>query len=420
MPEIAYLESARSKNRVSAETPQTLDPATQESLYVRYDMEALRRTAKRENPAKYAAESAGSLGMWRYKDVLPSVEPVTLGEGWTPMLRSKRYPGLYIKEEGANPTGSFKARGLGLAVSMAKHYGLKHLAVPSAGNAAGALAAYAAAAGMTAHIFMPQDVPFANYLEGIVYGADVHMVDGLISDCARLVGEEIKAQKAAGLPASETWFDISTLKEPFRVEGKKTMGYELAEQLGWEYPDAVFYPTGGGVGLIGMWKAFEEMEELGWIAPGSKRPKMFALQSTGCAPIVTAYEADKPASVFFQNASTFAAGLRVPKPYGDAIILDIVRESGGQAIASTDEEILASILDWAKHEGIFLSPEGAAATAAYDRLIAAGELKASDRVVLFNTGAGLKYTDMTAEAMKLRRPGGLPTSLPVGGIITPV
>jgi threonine synthase len=409
MPEIAYLESARSKNRVSAETPQTLDPATQESLYVRYDMEALRRTAKRENPAKYAAESAGSLGMWRYKDVLPSVEPVTLGEGWTPMLRSKRYPGLYIKEEGANPTGSFKARGLGLAVSMAKHYGLKHLAVPSAGNAAGALAAYAAAAGMTAHIFMPQDVPFANYLEGIVYGADVHMVDGLISDCARLVGEEIKAQKAAGLPASETWFDISTLKEPFRVEGKKTMGYELAEQLGWEYPDAVFYPTGGGVGLIGMWKAFEEMEELGWIAPGCKRPKMFALQSTGCAP-----------SVFFHNASTFAAGLRVPKPYGDAIILDIVRESGGQAIASTDEEILASILDWAKHEGIFLSPEGAAATAAYDRLIAAGELKASDRVVLFNTGAGLKYTDMTAEAMKLRRPGGLPTSLPVGGIITPV
>jgi threonine synthase len=303
---------------------------------------------------------------------------------------------------------------------MAKHYGLKHLAVPSAGNAAGALAAYAAAAGITAHIYMPQDVPFANYLEGVVYGADVHMVDGLISDCARLVGEEIKAQKAAGLPASETWFDISTLKEPFRVEGKKTMGYELVEQLGWEYPDAVFYPTGGGVGLIGMWKAFEEMEELGWIAPGCTRPKMFALQSAGCAPIVTAYDADKPASEFFENASTFAAGLRVPKPYGDAIILDIVRESGGQAIASTDDEILASILDWAKHEGIFLSPEGAAATAAYDKLIAAGELKTSDRVVLFNTGAGLKYTDMTAEAMKLRRPGGLPKSLPVGGIITPV
>ncbi len=420
MPPIAYLESVRSKNRISATTPQTLDPATQESLYVRYDMDEMKRTAHRDNPAKYAAASRRSLGMWRYKDVLPDVEPVSLGEGWTPMLQSKRYPGLFIKEEGANPTGSFKARGLGLAVSMARHYGLKHLAVPSAGNAAGALAAYAAAADISAHIYMPQDVPFANYLEGIVYGADVHMVDGLISDCARMVGDQIKKQKEAGLPAEETWFDISTLKEPFRVEGKKTMGYELAEQLGWTYPDAVFYPTGGGVGLIGMWKAFEEMEELGWIAPGSKRPKMYALQSTGCAPIATAYDQHKPASEFFQNASTFAAGLRVPKPYGDAIILDIVRVSGGQAIASTDEEILASILDYAKHEGIFLSPEGAAATAAYDRLIAAGELKPSDRVVLFNTGAGLKYTDMTADAMHLRRPGGLPKSLPVGGIITPV
>jgi threonine synthase len=420
MPKIAYLESVRSHNRLSADTPQTLDPATAESLYVRYNMDELKKNAQRDSPAKYAASSTRSLGMWRYKDVLPDVEPVTLGEGWTPMLQSKRYPGLYIKEEGANPTGSFKARGLGLAVSMAKHYGLKHLAVPSAGNAAGALAAYAAAAGITAHIYMPKDVPFANYLEGIVYGADVHMIDGLISDCGRLVGEQIKAQKAANIPPEETWFDISTLKEPFRVEGKKTMGYELAEQLGWEYPDAVFYPTGGGVGMIGMWKAFEEMEALGWIAPGSKRPKMFALQSTGCAPIVTAYDAHKPASEFFQNANTFASGLRVPKPYGDAIILDILKQSGGQAIASTDEEILASILDYAKHEGLFLSPEGAAATAAYDRLIANGELKPTDRVVLFNTGAGLKYTDMTADAMHLRRPGTLPTSLPVGGIITPV
>jgi threonine synthase len=420
MAQILYLESVRSKNRISAETPQTLDPATQESLFVRYDLDVLKKTAHRDNPAKYAAASTPSLGMWRYRDVLPNAEPVTLGEGWTPMLQSKRYPGLFIKEEGANPTGSFKARGLSMAVTMAKHYGLRHLAVPSAGNAAGALAAYAAAAGIKAHLYMPQDVPLANYLEGVVYGADVHLVDGLISDCGRLVGEQIKAQKAAGLPESEQWFEISTLKEPFRVEGKKTMGYELTEQLGWTYPDAVFYPTGGGVGLIGMWKAFEEMEALGWIAPGSKRPKMYALQSTGCAPIATAYDAEKPASEFFQNAATFASGLRVPKPYGDAIILDIVRASGGKAIASTDEEILASILDWAKHEGIFLSPEGAAATAAYDRLIADGELKPSDRVVLFNTGAGLKYTDTTAEAMHLRRPGTLPKSLPVGGVITPV
>jgi threonine synthase len=420
MPQIAYLESVRSLNRLSADTPQTLDPATAESLYVRYDMDELRRTAHRDNPAKYAAASPASLGMWRYKDVLPAVTPVTLGEGWTPMVPSKRYPGLYIKEEGNNPTGSFKARGLAMAVTMAKHYGLKHLAVPSAGNAAGALAAYCAAADIQAHLYMPQDVPFANYMEGVIYGADVHMVDGLISDCARMVGEQIKAQKAAGLPADQVWFDISTLKEPFRVEGKKTMGYELCEQLGWTYPDAVFYPTGGGVGLIGMWKAFDEMEELGWIEKGSKRPKMYALQSSGCAPIVRAWDAHEPASQFFQGADTFAAGLRVPKPYGDAIILDIVAKSGGQAIASTDAEILASILDYAKHEGLFLSPEGAAATAAYDRLLASGDLTPTDKVVLFNTGAGLKYTDMTAEAMHLKRPGTLPTSMPVGGIITPV
>jgi threonine synthase len=380
-------------------------------------MDTLKHTAKREDIATKAAASPASLGMWRYANVLPDVTPVTLGEGWTPMIHSKRYPGLYIKEEGANPTGTFKARGLGLAVTMAKHYGLQHLAVPSAGNAAGALAAYAAAAGIAAHIFMPQDVPFANYVEGIVYGADVNMIDGLISDCARIVGERIKQQKESNTPANEVWFDISTLKEPFRVEGKKTMGYELVEQLGWTYPDAVFYPTGGGVGLIGMWKAFEEMEALGWVS--GKRPKMYALQAAGCAPISSAFDQHKPTSEFFQNADTFAAGLRVPKPYGDYIILDILAQSGGKAIASDDKTILASILDYARNEGIFLSPEGAAATAAYDQLLKSGELKPTDKVVLFNTGAGLKYTDMTAEAMHLRRPGTLPTSLPVGGIITP-
>jgi threonine synthase len=417
MAVIASLECARCHHHVSAETPQTLCPLCAGSLYVRYDMDKLRQTAKREDIAARAAASPTSLGMWRYSSVLPHVAPVTLGEGWTPMLHSKRYPGLYIKEEGANPTGTFKARGLGLAVTMAKHYGLQHLAVPSAGNAAGALAAYAAAANIKAHIFMPQDVPFANYVEGIVYGANVTMVDGLISDCARMVAENIKAQRDANTPTSEVWFDISTLKEPFRVEGKKTMGYELVEQLGWQYPDAVFYPTGGGVGLIGMWKAFEEMEQLGWVT--GKRPKMYALQASGCAPVAKAFEEGKPASEFFQNAATFAAGLRVPKPYGDAIILDIVRQSGGKALAFSDEEILASILDYAKHEGIFLSPEGATATAAYDALLATGDLKPTDKVVLFNTGAGLKYTDMTAEAMHLKRPGTLPKSMPVGGIITP-
>jgi threonine synthase len=331
--------------------------------------------------------------MWRYRSVLPDVTPVTLGEGWTPMLRSKRNPQVWLKEEGANPTGTFKARGLAMAVTMAKHYGLRKLAVPSAGNAAGALAAYAAAADIEAHIFMPRDVPFANYVEATAYGAQVTLVNGLISDCARMVAER-KAQ--------EGWFDISTLKEPFRVEGKKTMGYELVEQLGWEYPDAVFYPTGGGVGLIGMWKAFEELEQLGWVKPG-KRPRMIAVQATGCAPVVRAFDEGASVSRMWDNAATFAAGLRVPKPYGDAIMLEILRESEGIAVTQTDEQILSSILDWARNEGIFLSPEGAAATAAYDHLVETGFLKASDRVVLFNTGAGLKYTDVIGEAMGLQR-----------------
>jgi threonine synthase len=217
--------------------------------------------------------------MWRYRDVLPPFEPVTLGEGWTPMLASKRFPRVWLKEEGANPTGTFKARGLSLAVTMARHYGFRKLAIPSAGNAGGALAAYAAAAGIEAHIFMPKDVPLANQVECLAYGAHMTLVDGLISDCARMVGER---------GPQEGWFDVSTLKEPFRVEGKKTMGYELVEQLGWEYPDAVFYPTGGGVGLIGMWKAFEEMEQLGWVT--GTRPKMIAVQSAGCAPIARAFE----------------------------------------------------------------------------------------------------------------------------------
>jgi threonine synthase len=397
MPPIAYLECYRCHARLSAETPQTVctqcTDAPAGSLFVRYDLSHLRRTAPRDvlTPATSAHPSAG---MWRYSAVLPSVEPVTLGEGWTPMLRSRRYVNALVKEEGANPTGTFKARGLSMAVTMARHYGLKKLAVPSAGNAAGALAAYAAAAGMEAHIFMPRDVPFANYVEAVAYGAHVTLVDGLISDCARMVAERKQA---------EGWFDISTLKEPFRIEGKKTMGYELVEQLGWEYPAAVFYPTGGGVGLIGMWKAFDEMESLGWVKPG-KRPRMIAVQAAGCAPVVRAFESHSPVSQMWQNASTFAAGLRVPKPYGDAIMLDILKASNGLALSVTDEEILASILDWARNEGIFLSPEGASVTAAYDKLLADETLTPEDRVVLFNTGAGLKYTDMTAEAMKLQRP----------------
>ncbi len=397
MPAIAYLECSRCHAHISADTPQTLCPVcpTQPagSLYVRYDFSALVGSLP-GGAIELGSAAHPSPGMWRYRAVLPDVEPVTLGEGWTPILRSKRYPGVCLKEEGANPTGTFKARGLALAVTMAKHYGLRKLAVPSAGNAAGALAAYAAAAGIEAHIFMPRDVPFANYVEAVAYGAKVTLVDGLISDCGRIVAER---------KGAEGWFDVSTLKEPFRVEGKKTMGYELVEQLGWEYPDAVFYPTGGGVGLIGMWKAFGELEELGWVRPG-KRPKMIAVQAAGCAPVTRAFEASESASRMWENAATFASGLRVPKPYGDAIMLEILRESEGTALSVDDAAILNSILDWARNEGIFLSPEGAAATAAYDRLIAEGFLKQSDRVVIFNTGAGLKYTDVTAEAMKLARP----------------
>jgi threonine synthase len=397
VPPIDFLECSRCNARLSADTPQTIctqcpqPPAG--SLYVRYNLSHLRGTSAAEVIDRDSARAPWT-GMWRYRSVLPEVDPVTLGEGWTPMLRSKRYRNVYLKEEGANPTGTFKARGLGLAVTMARHYGLRKLAVPSAGNAAGALAAYAAAADIEAHIFMPRDVPFANYVEAVAYGAKVTLVDGLISDCARMVAERKEA---------EGWFDISTLKEPFRIEGKKTMGYELVEQLGWEYPDAVFYPTGGGVGLIGMWKAFEELEQLGWVKAG-KRPRMIAVQAAGCAPVARAFEQGAGVSQMWENASTFAAGLRVPKPYGDAIMLKILRDSGGVALVQTDEEILSSILDWARHEGIFLSPEGAAATAAYDRLLETGFLKATDRVVLFNTGAGLKYTDVTAEAMKLQRP----------------
>ncbi|HEX3662661.1 MAG TPA: threonine synthase [Acidobacteriaceae bacterium] len=402
MPAIAYLECTRCHQHVSAEKPQTVCPACAGPFYVRYDPAAFRQARK---PGPDAPAS-----LWRYADVLPDAEPLTLGEGWTPMLPSRRYPNLLVKEEADNPTGSFKARGMAMAVTMARHYELKKLAAPSAGNAASALAAYAAAAGIEAHLFMPRDVPMANYVECIAYGAHVTLVDGLISDCGRLVAEG--AQR-------EGWFDVSTLKEPFRVEGKKTMGYELVEQLHWTYPDAVFYPTGGGVGLIGMWKAFEEMEQLGWVS--GKRPKMIAVQASGCAPVARAWKEGASASKMFENAATFAAGLRVPKPYGDSLILTIVRESGGTVIDLPDEQILASLLDWSRQEGLLLCPEGATATAAYDALLASGFLKLEDRVVLFNTGSGLKYIDAIADAMHLQRPGTkkYPERTPVGGIITP-
>jgi threonine synthase len=391
MPSIAHLECSRCHATLDASTPQTVCALCAGALYVRYDLTAAKGTAVRDTVGTSNSDLRWS-GMWRYSPVLPSIEPVTLGEGWTPMLPSRRYASVYLKEEGANPTGTFKARGLSLAMTMARHYGIKKIAVPSAGNAGGAAAAYAAAAGIEAHIFMPKDVPLANQVECMAYGAKMTLVDGLISDCARIVNER-KQQ--------EGWFDLSTLKEPFRIEGKKTMGYELVEQSGWTYPDAVFYPTGGGVGLIGMWKAFQELEELGWVT--GKRPKMIAIQAAGCAPVARAYNENQPVSRMWENAATFASGLRVPKPYGDYLILDIVRESHGTVVALSDEQIFASLRDWASEEGILLSPEGAAATAAYDHLLSTGFLSPSDKVVLFNTGSGNKYTDVIGHALGLGR-----------------
>jgi threonine synthase len=391
MPQIAHLECSRCHATLDATSPQTVCTLCAGALYVRYDLTAAKGTAARDAIGTTSADRRWS-GMWRYSAVLPSIDPVTLGEGWTPMLPSRRYANVYLKEEGANPTGTFKARGLSLAMTMARHYGIRKIAVPSAGNAGGAAAAYAAAAGIEAHIFMPKDVPMANQVECVAYGAKMTLVDGLISDCARIVNER-KQQ--------EGWFDLSTLKEPFRIEGKKTMGYELVEQLGWTYPDAVFYPTGGGVGLIGMWKAFQELEELGWVT--GKRPKMIAIQAAGCAPVARAFEEHQRVSQMWGNAATFASGLRVPKPYGDYLILEIVRESRGTVVALSDEQIFASLRDWASHEGVLLSPEGAAATAAYDHLLGTGFLSPSDKVVLFNTGSGNKYTDVIGHALGLGR-----------------
>jgi threonine synthase len=289
---------------------------------------------------------------------------------------------LYIKDEGQNPTQSFKARGMAAAVSMAKELGAQKLAVPSAGNAAGALAAYAARAGLEAYIFMPADTPRANIVECEQTGAHVTLMQGLITDC----GAEVARRKEA-----EGWFDVSTLKEPYRVEGKKTMGYELAEQFGWELPDVVLYPTGGGTGLIGMWKAFDEMEEMGWI--DSKRPRMVTVQAAGCAPIVRAFEEGKRFADEFPDAQTTASGLRVPKAIGDFLILDALRASGGTAVAVTDEELLAAAKEIGAAEGLFVAPEGAACLPALRKLLDAGEVKRDERVVLFNTGAGVKYLE---------------------------
>lgn len=376
-------------------------------LWVEYDLGSI--------PASWSKSdlTTAPASMWRYAPVLPAdpCEAVTLREGWTPLLRTQvlgRELGshhLWVKDEGRNPTDSFKARGLCCAVTMARKLGVRKLAIPSVGNAASALAAYAAAAGMEAHIFMPSDVPRANFIECKFFGAKVTLVDGLISDCARLVAER---------QDREGWFDISTFKEPYRIEGKKTMGYEVAEQFGWRLPDAIFYPCGGGVGLIGMWKAFAEMEALGWI--GSKRPKMISVQASGCQPITKAFEQGADASEFWKEAHTVASGLPVPKALGDFLVLRAIRESNGTAISVSDEELLDAALMLGEREGIFAAPEGGACVAAAKRLLETGYLKPEDEIVLFNTGSGLKCL----EAFSTRFPrSGATEQDKLGGLITP-
>jgi threonine synthase len=381
-----HLECANCHKEYEANKLHNLCVECGKPLLVRYDLETAGKSLTRESLNSRAAN------LWRYREVLPVESEsniVTLGEGFTPLLKADRLAGslplslnLFIKDESANPTQSFKARGMTAAVSMAKELGIKKAAAPSAGNAAGALAAYAARAGMEAFLFMPRDTPRANIIECEQMGANVTLVDGLITDCGKIVAERKNA---------EGWFDFSTLKEPYRVEGKKTMGYELAEQMDWTLPDVILYPTGGGTGLIGMWKAFDEMEKLGWI--DSRRPRMVSVQSTGCAPIVKAFHEGARFADEFPNAHTAASGLRVPKAIGDFLIIDALHASGGTAVAVTDQELIAAVREIGAAEGLFCAPEGAACLPALRKLIEQDLVKEREKVVIFNTGAGVKYLE---------------------------
>jgi threonine synthase len=364
----------------------TYCPDCQSPILVNYDLTEARRFVDRSEI------HARLKGMWRWHELLPVLDPqnmVSLGEGDTALLRvphlekSFGLENLYVKDESSNPTGSFKARGLSVAISKAKELGIKKVIIPTAGNAGGAMAAYAARADMQAMIYMPKDTPRANIEESRMAGAEVVLVEGLISDAAGMAG--VKARE-------EGWFDLSTFKEPYRTEGKKIMGYELAEAFGWTLPDVIIYPTGGGTGLVGMWKAFAELEELGWLKD-AKRPRMVSVQAAGCAPVVRAYESGATFCDFWTNASTVASGLRVPKSFADSIILQDIRDSHGIAVAVSDEELLASQHELCRAEGIFAAPEGAATLAALKKLIQQKWINPQERIVLFNTGSGLKYID---------------------------
>lgn len=378
---VSHLECSATGERCEADRLHGLSAAGK-PLLVRYDLEALSRSLDRDELA-----ARTDTGLWRYREFLPvrnAANRVTLGEVTTPLVALPRIArargNLLVKDEGRLPTGSFKARGLALAVSMAKELGVAHLAMPTNGNAGAALAAYAARAGIRSTIFCPADTPEVNVRESVLQGAAVYRVDGLINDCGRIVAEGVE---------TVGWFDTATLKEPYRIEGKKTMGLELAEQLGWRLPDNIFYPTGGGTGLIGMWKVFDELERIGWIGP--RRPRMFAVQSTGCAPIVRAFEAGQTHAAPWQNAHTVAAGIRVPAAIGDFLILRAVADSGGSALAVTDESILDARARIAREEGFLMCPEGAATFAAWENAVARGLVNPDAESVLFNCATGLKY-----------------------------
>jgi threonine synthase len=384
---LTHLECSACRKPHSPHEVQTVCRSCGKVLVARYDLDAARTSFPR------AALKDMQPSLWKYAPLLPIRQEknmVSLGERMSPITPMPKLggiiglPRLLMKDEGQLPTGSFKSRGLAMAVSKAKELGIKAACIPSAGNAAGALAAYAARAGIEAFIFLPEDTPEINIKECLVCGAHVELVKGNISDAAKKMIELKKTNPG--------WFDVSTLKEPYRLEGKKTMGYELAEQLDWEVPDVVVYPTGGGTGLIGMWKAFDEMEQLGWI--GSKRPKMVSVQSSGCAPIIRAFKDHKPDSQFWEDAKTTASGLRVPKAFADYLILDVVYKSGGSAVAVSDEEIVASVYEIARTEGLFICPEGAASFAALRYLLSEGKIDENDRVLVFNTATGIKYPEI--------------------------
>ena len=385
-----HLECTSCRGTFNAEFPHQTCPDCDKVLYPKYDIENARVAFRKESL------NARPHTMWRYREMLPvrnDENIVTLGEGMTPMLKTNQLAAsmgsnnLYIKDEGVNPSASFKSRGMSAAVSRAKELGFTKLSVPTAGNAGGALAIYAAAANMEAHIFMPVDAQASNLKESAISGAHVTLVDGLIGDAGKISRE---------MAAKHGLFDLSTLKEPYRVEGKKTMGYEIAEQFGWQVPDAIVYPTGGGTGIVGIWKAFEELETLGWI--NAKRPRMFCVQAENCAPLVKAFHEGSKTASPWNDAKTMASGLRVPSAIADYLIIDILRESHGGAVTVSDEEMLAGMKTVASLEGVFMCPEGAATAVAAQKLLSDGTLSDQDRIILLNTGSGLKYLDLLEQS----------------------